>query len=148
MQPTWCSAGGPTATLFAADHAVPWPLTFAVQPLSPPHLGRCAPAAVQCGGSRCSPRASFPRPAPGGWPLPFHRVPNCYVVGLDVTHQCCMTAAQIDGLEGRGRHGTFLRSISQFYLDYHRWGRVPPSTRSQLQVIMSFNYMLFVSCFR
>ena len=30
------------------------------------------------------------------------------------------TAQQLDGLQGRGRHGTFLRSISQFYLDYHR----------------------------
>lgn len=47
-------------------------------------------------------------------------MPNCYVVGLDVTHQCRMTAQQLDGLQGRGRHGTFLRSISQFYLDYHR----------------------------
>ncbi|KAL4440556.1 hypothetical protein ABPG75_003557 [Micractinium tetrahymenae] len=50
----------------------------------------------------------------------FSRVPNCYVVGLDVTHQCKITARQLDGLQGRGRHGTFLRSISQFYLGYHR----------------------------
>lgn len=42
------------------------------------------------------------------------------MVGLDVTHQCHMTTAQIEGLEGRGRHGSFLRSIAQFYLDYHR----------------------------
>jgi len=42
------------------------------------------------------------------------------VVGLDVTHQCKMTAEQIDGMAGRGRHGTFLRDITQFYLDYHR----------------------------
>lgn len=50
----------------------------------------------------------------------FGRMPNTYVVGLDVTHKCVLTAAQIDGMEGRGRHGTFLRSITQFYLDYHR----------------------------
>lgn len=48
------------------------------------------------------------------------RVPNCWVVGLDVTHQCRMSAAAIEGLAGRGRHGTFLHSITQFYLDYHR----------------------------
>jgi hypothetical protein len=50
------------------------------------------------------------------------RVPNCWVVGLDVTHQCRMSAQAIEGMEGRGRHGTFLRGITQFYLDYHRWG--------------------------
>ena len=26
----------------------------------------------------------------------------------------------IDALAGRGRHGTFLRDISQFYLQYHK----------------------------
>lgn len=51
---------------------------------------------------------------------PPRRMPNTYVVGLDVTHKCVLTAAQINGMEGQGRHGTFLRSITQFYLDYHR----------------------------
>lgn len=61
-------------------------------------------------------RATLPQ-----WqPSPPRRMPNMYVVGLDVTHKCVLTAAQIDGMEGRGRHGTFLRSITQFYLDYHR----------------------------
>lgn len=52
-------------------------------------------------------------------PSPF-RVPNCWLVGLDVTHECRMSAAAIEGLAGRGRHGTFLRAITQFYLAYHR----------------------------
>ena len=43
------------------------------------------------------------------------------MVGLDVTHQCRMAAEAIEGMEGRGRHGSFLRGITQFYLDYHRW---------------------------
>ncbi|PSC71961.1 putative uridine nucleosidase 2 [Micractinium conductrix] len=50
----------------------------------------------------------------------FSKLPNCWVVGLDVTHQCLMTTEQINGMAGRGAHGTFLRDITQFYLDYHR----------------------------
>ena len=48
------------------------------------------------------------------------RVPNTWVVGLDVTHECRMSAQQLEACRGRGRHGTFLHSISQFYLQYHR----------------------------
>ena len=28
---------------------------------------------------------------------------------------------QIDSLEGRGKYGSFLRAITQFYLQYHTW---------------------------
>jgi uridine nucleosidase len=50
----------------------------------------------------------------------FSRMTNCWVLGLDVTHQCHMTAAALDGIAGHGRHGAFLHSIAQFYLQYHR----------------------------
>jgi len=50
----------------------------------------------------------------------FSRVPNCWLLGLDVTHQCILSAAQIEALKGKGKHGTFLRDITQFYLKYHR----------------------------
>ena len=50
----------------------------------------------------------------------FSRVANCMVLGLDVTHRCIMPRAQIDGARGRGRHGTFLSEITQFYLQYHQ----------------------------
>jgi uridine nucleosidase len=42
------------------------------------------------------------------------------VVGLDVTHECRLTGTQVGELAGRGRHGAFLSSITQFYLQYHR----------------------------
>jgi uridine nucleosidase len=50
----------------------------------------------------------------------FSRMTNCYLLGLDVTHSCIMTAEAIEGIKGKGRHGSFLHSITQFYLDYHR----------------------------
>jgi uridine nucleosidase len=43
------------------------------------------------------------------------------MVGLDVTHKCVMTGRQLEGMAGRGRHGTFIRDISKFYLEYHKW---------------------------
>lgn len=48
------------------------------------------------------------------------RAPNCWVVGLDVTHKCRITKQQLESLAGRGKYGTFLRDISQFYLQYHK----------------------------
>jgi len=43
------------------------------------------------------------------------------VVGLDVTHACRLTAAQLEGLGGTGGGpGAFASRISRFYLDYHR----------------------------
>ena len=42
------------------------------------------------------------------------------VVGLDVTHSCLFTGAQLAALEGRGRFGSFLAAITGFYLQYHR----------------------------
>ena len=45
---------------------------------------------------------------------------NCYVLGLDVTHKCRMSTGDIEDIKGRGKHGTFLHSITQFYLQYHR----------------------------
>lgn len=41
-------------------------------------------------------------------------------MGLDVTHTCHLTQAQLESLAGQGRYGTFLRDISQFYLQYHK----------------------------
>lgn len=47
--------------------------------------------------------------------------PKLKVIGLDVTHRCILTTAELDGLKGCGsRHGDFLHDISQFYLKYHR----------------------------
>lgn len=45
---------------------------------------------------------------------------NLWVLGLDVTHQCRMTTAALEGVAGAGRHGAFLHAIAQFYLQYHR----------------------------
>ena len=42
------------------------------------------------------------------------------VVGLDVTHSCQFAGAQLQALAGQGRFGTFLATISAFYLQYHR----------------------------
>ena len=50
----------------------------------------------------------------------FSRVPNCWVLGLDVTHRCIMPQAAIESAKGRGRHGDFLHAITQFYLQYHQ----------------------------
>lgn len=53
----------------------------------------------------------------------FSRIerPKLKVIGLDVTHKCVLTTADLDGLKGCGsRHGDFLHDISQFYLKYHR----------------------------
>lgn len=50
----------------------------------------------------------------------FSKMSNVRLLGLDVTHQCRMTQEDIDGVRGRGEYGTFLHSISQFYLQYHR----------------------------
>lgn len=50
----------------------------------------------------------------------FSRMPNCWLLGLDVTHSCLMSTTAIDSVKGQGRHGTFLHSITQFYLQYHK----------------------------
>lgn len=50
----------------------------------------------------------------------FSRCPTCYLLGLDVTHTCILTTAEIDALQGAGKYGSFLRDITQFYLEYHR----------------------------
>ena len=50
----------------------------------------------------------------------FSRMSNCWLLGLDVTHSCIMSATEIDGVQGKGKHGTFLHAITQFYLKYHR----------------------------
>lgn len=42
------------------------------------------------------------------------------VVGLDVTHSCLMTSQQLDYLATCGPVGSFVHSIAQFYLGYHR----------------------------
>eukprot|EP00884_Botryococcus_braunii_P001183 jgi/Botrbrau1/11065/Bobra.0302s0007.2 len=42
------------------------------------------------------------------------------ILGLDVTHQTFFTRAQLKGLDGQGRIGSFLNEISQFYLEYYR----------------------------
>ena len=71
----------------------------------------------QCGRAAASPGPStlcVPRPPPPA------SVPNCWVLGLDVTHRCRITGDQLAALEGRGAHGSFLRAITQFYLEYHR----------------------------
>lgn len=51
----------------------------------------------------------------------FSRIPDCNILGLDVTHQCILTTQEIEELKGQGAHGSFLHSITQFYLDYHRY---------------------------
>lgn len=43
------------------------------------------------------------------------------VVGLDVTHSCTFTGSELKGLHGRGKFGTFLSSITAFYLKYHQY---------------------------
>ena len=50
----------------------------------------------------------------------FSRLPNCWLLGLDVTHSCVMSSTAIAGIAGKGKHGTFLHDITQFYLGYHR----------------------------
>lgn len=50
----------------------------------------------------------------------FSRVERCQLLGLDVTHECVMSVEEIEALKGKGLYGTFLRDITQFYLQYHR----------------------------
>ena len=45
---------------------------------------------------------------------------NTKIVGLDITHSCTFTAAELRGLHGRGRFGSFLSDISAFYIEYHK----------------------------
>lgn len=72
-------------------------------------------------GPPSTPRAwGSPPPSSSPPPPPRARAPNCWVVGLDVTHQCQLSRRQLDGLQGVGRHGSFLSAISQFYLSYHK----------------------------
>lgn len=49
-----------------------------------------------------------------GQPLPIWLVP------LDATTQCALTGDELAGMAGCGRYGTFLASITKFYLEYHR----------------------------
>ena len=48
------------------------------------------------------------------------------MVGLDVTHSCLFTGAQLAALAGRGRFGSFLAAITGFYLQYHRRDDLAP----------------------
>ncbi|MEW5303721.1 MAG: hypothetical protein WDW36_006385 [Sanguina aurantia] len=72
--------------------------------------------------------SSVPPPAHGvtaglsasGPSKPQHCSGAVRVVGLDVTHSCLMTAAQLDHLASCGPVGSFVHSIAQFYLGYHR----------------------------
>jgi uridine nucleosidase len=50
----------------------------------------------------------------------FSRVPNCWLLGLDVTHSCLLKGTSIASMKGKGKHGTFLHDITQFYLGYHK----------------------------
>ncbi|PNW82034.1 hypothetical protein CHLRE_06g271050v5 [Chlamydomonas reinhardtii] len=45
---------------------------------------------------------------------------NLRILGLDVTTQCKMSGEELEDLKGRGKYGTFVRDISQFYLGFHR----------------------------
>jgi uridine nucleosidase len=54
----------------------------------------------------------------------FSRIsrPKLQLIGLDVTHKCVLTAAELDELKysTSSSHGPFLHDISQFYLKYHK----------------------------
>ncbi|KAK9815788.1 hypothetical protein WJX72_009484 [[Myrmecia] bisecta] len=50
----------------------------------------------------------------------FQQPVRMRVVGLDVTHTCTFTGGQLAAMRSRGRFGSFLASITRFYLDYHR----------------------------
>ena len=45
---------------------------------------------------------------------------NTWVVGLDVTHRCVLTASDLKAMFGQGRFGSFLSAITEFYLGYHK----------------------------
>ena len=47
-------------------------------------------------------------------PLPLFLVP------LDVTTRCQLSGSELAGMRGCGAFGSFLCSITQFYLEYHR----------------------------
>lgn len=91
---------------------------------------QCQARVSPCAGSRqlsTRPAAPPPPPTPPTQftpltpPLPTPRPhPHPQVVGLGVTHRCRLTAAQLAELAGCGRHGAFLSSISDFYLDFHK----------------------------
>ncbi|KXZ52034.1 hypothetical protein GPECTOR_10g1057 [Gonium pectorale] len=46
--------------------------------------------------------------------------PRLRVLGLDVTTHCRLSGADLEALKGRGRFGSFVRDISQFYLGFHK----------------------------
>jgi len=50
----------------------------------------------------------------------FQHCSKVRALGLDVTHRVPLTATQLRALEGRGRFGTFLSQVSQFYLKFHQ----------------------------
>ncbi|KAK9800239.1 hypothetical protein WJX73_004601 [Symbiochloris irregularis] len=49
-----------------------------------------------------------------GRPLPTYLVP------LDVTTQCKLSGTELTAMNGCGAYGSFLASITHFYLEYHR----------------------------
>lgn len=49
-----------------------------------------------------------------------HSGASVRVVGLDVTHKCRFTRAELDALAGRGTFGAFLAETTQYYLKYHK----------------------------
>ena len=60
---------------------------------------------------------------------------NTRVVGLDVTHSCTFTGAELTGLHGRGKFGTFLSRVTAFYLKYHRYSS---TSYSAIPIVLSF----------
>lgn len=52
-----------------------------------------------------------------GQPVPMRLIP------LDVSNRCRLTAAQLTAMKGKGRFGTFLWQITEFYLAFHRCAR-------------------------
>lgn len=49
----------------------------------------------------------------------FSRATNCEVVGLDITHRCLLPRQSLMDLDGCGKFGNFICSISQFYCSYY-----------------------------
>ncbi|EFJ52845.1 hypothetical protein VOLCADRAFT_55637 [Volvox carteri f. nagariensis] len=42
------------------------------------------------------------------------------ILGLDVTQKCRLSGEQLEAMQDKGKYGTFISRISQFYLNFHR----------------------------